>query len=108
MRDEPGEPTRYPTRDASAGDSASLRARLHGLHRGADVTGDVEIVVEERGLRLALAGGPVVPVLWAALDGVEYVGSSLSLYLMGDEVLELEADGGTAAALARLVTERAC
>src|SRR4051812_28532197 len=68
----------------------SMRARLRGLHRGADVSGEVEIVVEERGLRLALAGGPVVPVPWAALDGVEQDGAALSLYLMGDEVLELE------------------
>src|SRR5690349_4047502 len=92
---------------------APMRARLRGLHRGADVSGEVEVEVDERGLRLALAGGPALPVPWAALDGVEHAGTSVSLYLMGDEVLELESvgDDGSAkdaAALARLVTERAC
>lgn len=82
-------------------------ARLHGLHRGADVSGAVELAVEERGLRLAIAGGPTLPVTWDALDGAAHDGTTLTLYLMGDDVLELD-DVADAGALARLVGERAC
>jgi hypothetical protein len=82
-------------------------ARLRGLHRGADVSGSVEVAIEERGLRLAIAGGPTLPVLWAALDGVQHAGGTLTLYLMGDDVLELD-EVADAAALARAVGERAC
>lgn len=92
---------------ATASPTPTMRARLHGLHRGADVSGEVEVVVEERGLRLALAGGPSLPVLWAALDGVSVAGPAVTLFLIGDEVLELE-NVDDAAALARLVAERAC
>ena len=82
-------------------------ARLHGLHRGRDVSGEVELVVEEHGLRLAIAGGPVLPVVWGALDGVQHAGTTLTLFLVGDDVLELE-DVADGAALARTITERTC
>lgn len=88
-------------------DTPSRTVRLHGLHRGADVSGEVELAVEERGIRLALAGGPALPVSWDVLDGVAHGGRTLTLYLMGDDVLELD-DVDDAESLARTVAERAC
>lgn len=84
-----------------------ILARLHGLHRGADVSGQVEMEVEEHGIRLAIVGGPVLPVVWGALDGVHHAGTTLTLFLVGDDVLELD-DVAEAAALARAITERTC
>jgi hypothetical protein len=115
MRDptEEGVPSHTPAHTPTHATTAhvpAMRARLHGLHRGADVSGEIEVLVEDRGLRLALPGGPALPVPWAALDGVAHTGSTLTLFLAGDDVLELDDvdDAGGGRVLARIVAQRAC
>ena len=80
--------------------------RLRGLLRGADLHADATWVVDADALTLRRTRGLPIVVRWEAIDGQHADDDALTLYLAGDDVIEIETPD--ARLLADAIARQAC
>lgn len=87
------------------------RVSVGGLVRGRELWGEAEAMLEEGMLRLSRESSsrPLLAIPVTAIDGLRYDGARITLYLAGDDAVELGADDDLELrALARDILARTC